>query len=268
MVLIVGHRGARNLWPENSLGGFQKVRALATDAIEFDLHLTQAGELLCIHDATLERTTFGTGLVADLPLHGRKQVILRDSDEEHIPTFREVLEMFADTKFELHIEIKSDHNHQPYPGIVPAVMAELSRFPLGNRAVLTSFDPDVLRELRQAMPTGRRLASIDRHSAIRLGGLSAGLALLGELAEIVAVERTLLLENLELVNSIVPMSRWAVWMCNEADIITYWLAQPVFSITTDRPDLAVAARNQLDGSTLQAAGADRKKLTTSAAISA
>lgn len=247
MVLIVGHRGGRNVWPENSLGGFEKVRALIVDAVEFDLHLTKAGELLCIHDATLERTTEGTGLVVDLPLDARKQIILRDSNGEHIPTFREVLDMFADTNFELHIEIKSDQDHKPYPGIVSAVIEELSHYKLGDRAVLTSFDPDVLREVRKALPNGRRLASIDRHSAVRLGGLTSALKMLEELVEIVAVERTLLLENLDLVKSIVPMNRWAVWMANDADIIEHWLQQPVFSITSDRPDIAVSVKDKLRG---------------------
>jgi glycerophosphoryl diester phosphodiesterase len=247
VVQIVGHRGGRNVWPENSLGGFEKVRALGVDAVEFDIHLTKAGELLCIHDATLERTTLGTGLVADLPVDGRKNVILRDSESEHIPTFREVLELFGDSTLELHIELKSDHDHKPYPGIVPAVLAEMERFNFGDRAVLTSFDPDVLRDIRTAVPNGRRLASIDRHSAERLGGLPAALTMLGELVEIVAVERSVLLENLDLVKSIVPMNRWAVWMCNDAESIEYWLQQPVFSITSDVPDLAVSVKEKLRG---------------------
>ena len=65
MVLIVGHRGARNLWPENSLDGFRRTRDLGVDAVEFDVHLARDGDLVVIHDPTLERTTEGTGTVAD-----------------------------------------------------------------------------------------------------------------------------------------------------------------------------------------------------------
>ncbi|WP_194273836.1 MULTISPECIES: HAD-IA family hydrolase [Rhizobium] len=54
MAKIVGHRGAPNLWPENSLEGFREALELAVDAIEFDVHLTDAGELVVIHDATLD----------------------------------------------------------------------------------------------------------------------------------------------------------------------------------------------------------------------
>ncbi|WP_375263913.1 glycerophosphodiester phosphodiesterase family protein [Palleronia sp.] len=66
MTAITGHRGARNLWPENSLMGFRKAAELGCDAIEFDVHLTVAGELVVIHDPTLERTTEGAGEVANL----------------------------------------------------------------------------------------------------------------------------------------------------------------------------------------------------------
>ena len=61
MTLITGHRGARNLWPENSLTGFRNAITLGVDAIEFDVHLTRSGELVVIHDATLERTAEGAG---------------------------------------------------------------------------------------------------------------------------------------------------------------------------------------------------------------
>ena len=61
MTAIIGHRGARDIWPENSLTGFRGAAELGCDAIEFDVHLTDAGELVVIHDPTLERTTEGRG---------------------------------------------------------------------------------------------------------------------------------------------------------------------------------------------------------------
>ena len=67
MPLIIGHRGGRHLWPENSLYGFRKLLELPVDGVEFDVHLTKAGELLIIHDPTLDRTTDRSGPVADLP---------------------------------------------------------------------------------------------------------------------------------------------------------------------------------------------------------
>ena len=66
MVRIVGQRGGRHVCAENSLPGFREVRELAVDAVGVDVHLTRAGELLVIHDPTLDRTTAGAGQVADV----------------------------------------------------------------------------------------------------------------------------------------------------------------------------------------------------------
>ncbi|MCC7274989.1 MAG: glycerophosphodiester phosphodiesterase, partial [Alphaproteobacteria bacterium] len=55
MVMIVGHRGARNLWPENSLAGFRRTAALGVEAVEFDVHGTRDGGIVVIHDPALER---------------------------------------------------------------------------------------------------------------------------------------------------------------------------------------------------------------------
>src|SRR4051812_4279469 len=105
--IIVGHRGARNLWAENSLAGFRNLLGLKVESVEFDVHLSQAGELLVIHDATLDRTTERTGRLSGLVAGEYRSVILKDTDER-IPTLEEVLEIYASTDFELHVELKAD----------------------------------------------------------------------------------------------------------------------------------------------------------------
>ena len=55
MSQIMAHRGARNLWAENSCLGFRRTAGHGFDAIEFDLHLTDGGEIVVIHDPTLDR---------------------------------------------------------------------------------------------------------------------------------------------------------------------------------------------------------------------
>ncbi|MBM7331934.1 hypothetical protein JS562_55530 [Agrobacterium sp. S2] len=77
MKKIMAHRGARNLWAENSLTGFRNVLALEIDSVEFDLHLSDAGQILVIHDASLDRTTTGSGNVRALDDAGRRAVRLK-----------------------------------------------------------------------------------------------------------------------------------------------------------------------------------------------
>ena len=59
--LLAAHRGGSLLWPENSLLAFRNAIALGADFIEFDVHLSKDGEVVVIHDPTLERTTTGAG---------------------------------------------------------------------------------------------------------------------------------------------------------------------------------------------------------------
>ncbi|MBW8321196.1 MAG: glycerophosphodiester phosphodiesterase, partial [Rhizobium sp.] len=192
MTLITGHRGARNLWPENSLQGFRNVLELGVDAVEFDVHLTDAGELLVIHDATLDRTTEGQGPVRALTPEARLDVRLKDSDET-IPTLSEVLSVLAVADgLPLHVEIKSDETGTPYPGIVEKVAAELAAQGLADRSYLTSFDVSVLEQCRRVAPDIDRLVSVNAAWAERQGGLKTFIEQVEGLVEIVAIHHELM----------------------------------------------------------------------------
>lgn len=242
MTSITGHRGARNLWPENSLTGFRNVLDLAVEAVEFDVHLTQAGELLVIHDATLERTTEGSGPVCALTPAARRATKLKGA-EEAVPTLEEVLTVLAAAaERTLHVELKSDENGQPYPGIEERVVGELERFGLTSRSVLTSFDLDVLAQCRRTAPGIERLVSLNGQSAARHGGLAAFLQAAQPLAGLLAVHHDLLEAQWETVSAAVPRERLCVWTLNEEPLIARWLDRDVGHLTTDRPDLALRLR--------------------------
>ncbi|MGH7006702.1 MAG: glycerophosphodiester phosphodiesterase family protein, partial [Alphaproteobacteria bacterium] len=185
MVSIIGHRGGRNLWPENSLAGFRNLAALPVEGVEFDVHLTRSGELAVIHDATLDRTTDHDGPVADLTPEARRKVRLNDSDGESVPTLEDVLSIYEPTGLELHIELKTDAAGMVYPGLEARVAEEVARFGLAERSILTSFHPDVLSAVRETAPHLRTLSSFDRKSAERLG-LVAGLQRMLALSDIIA----------------------------------------------------------------------------------
>ena len=68
MTLNFGHRGFSGNYPENTLLAFSKAIEAGCDGIELDVHLTKDGEVVVIHDETVDRTTDGTGFVADYTL--------------------------------------------------------------------------------------------------------------------------------------------------------------------------------------------------------
>src|SRR5882672_6860309 len=64
---VFGHRGAAGVAPENTLASFRRARADGADVFELDVHATADGEIVVLHDPTLERTTDGAGAVSALP---------------------------------------------------------------------------------------------------------------------------------------------------------------------------------------------------------
>jgi glycerophosphoryl diester phosphodiesterase len=235
MVLIIGHRGARNLWPENSLEGFKRTRDLGVDAVEFDVHLARDGELVVIHDPSLERTTEGTGPVADRAA-GELAAL-------GVPSIEAVLDIYAGTPIELHVEIKTDALGRPYEGLEKRLLDVIGRRRLEQQAIVTSFVPEILETVRQLSPEQRVLASLDRRSAELFGGLPTALDRFAAIGNcMVAVEKGLLADSLELCLHRVGGEFLGAWVPNDAEDIARWLAQPIRQITTDRPDVALGLR--------------------------
>ena len=246
MVFIAGHRGARDLWPENSLLGFRNLRGLGVDAVEFDIHQSVDGSLVVIHDPLLDRTAHDTGPVGVRTLKQLTAIRLREAGEECIPTLDAVLDVYSDSPLELHIEIKTDAFGNPYPGIEGRLIEAVKRRGLERRAVLTCFVPDVIATLRRLSPQARVLASLDRRSAEMMGGISPAFDRLAAIPDcIMAVEKSLLTLTLPLALKVFGRERLGAWVTNEPQDIAHWLAQPVRQITTDRPDLAVNIRREL-----------------------
>ena len=119
MTLIVAHRGASGMAPENTMEAFKLGVEAGADAIELDVHLTADGQLAVIHDETLERTTDRTGRVADLTMDEIREAdagatFAGPDGEGHpfagpgltVPTLPEVLEWLPDSTG-LVIEIKA-----------------------------------------------------------------------------------------------------------------------------------------------------------------
>jgi len=102
-VVIIGHRGASGYEPENTLRSFAKAIELGVDMIEFDVHVCASGELVVIHDDTVDATTNGSGLVAEKTL-GELQS-LDAGKGEHIPTLSEVLDL-VHRRVKVDIELK------------------------------------------------------------------------------------------------------------------------------------------------------------------
>ena len=97
-ILKIAHRGAKGHAPENTLIAFQKAIDLGCDGIELDVHCCKTGEIVVIHDDSIDRTTSGNGYV--------KEMNLNDLQHFEIPTLEQVLDLVNQQCF-VNIELKT-----------------------------------------------------------------------------------------------------------------------------------------------------------------
>lgn len=138
-MLKIGHRGARAYEPENTLSSYEKALELGVDAVELDVRRTKDGEIIVIHDAEVDRTTNGKGLVSQLTLKEIKQ--FNTEKEQKIPTLEEALD-FLDKKVKVLIELKET-------GFEEEMLKTIQKKGLEKNVIIVSFLEEALRKVRE-----------------------------------------------------------------------------------------------------------------------
>jgi glycerophosphoryl diester phosphodiesterase len=239
--LFAAHRGGALLWPENSLLAFRNALALGADFLELDVHLTRDGEVVVIHDPTLDRTTTGTGPVRLRTLAELGALRLKDRGgavvAERIPTLAQVVELAVAGKRQILLEIKPDEQRQRYPGIEERVLAVLDRHRFVPFTVVMAFEGATWRRVRQLRPDAR-VAALYSAPALPAAAVPAELLALGQ-AGVTFVGLDQALVDAE----VAKQARLAgltlgVWTVNERDAIARFIDEGVGVVITDRPDLA------------------------------
>ncbi len=135
--LIIAHRGASAYEPENTLRAFQRAIEQGAQMIELDLHTTRDGQVVVIHDATLDHTTNLKGRVDQLTLAEIKRADA--GQDERIPTLDEVLDLTTG-KLRLYLEIKDPRAAAPTLQTIRARRCQ-------GEMLLASFDLALMRQL-------------------------------------------------------------------------------------------------------------------------
>jgi glycerophosphoryl diester phosphodiesterase len=234
---ITGHRGAKNEAPENTVAGFTYARRLGLTAVEFDVRLTKDHQLVVIHDATVDRTTDGTGAVAELT---RAELAALDAgaalpgwpDRCPVPTLAEALDALDGIPTML-IELKPD-TPERLERIARDTLALLDQRGIGHRAILTSFNPVALEIVHRLAPSQRRglIGDWDTpdffDTARRTGCMQADIRMATASADVVAQAQEAGLRTIG-------------WPCNTDDALRTLLDWGVDAVTTDVPYVIVQA---------------------------
>ena len=165
MIRLAGHRGFLSEYPENTMLSFQMALQENVDQIETDVHMTKDGELVLMHDHTVDRTTNGSGRVQDLSF---EEVRALDAGSHkgaefaglQVPTLRELIELVLPCEGkEINIELKD------YPCIsgnfayrsCDKVIEMVEEYGIADRIYLNSFAGDILEYIDRKHPGRYRL---------------------------------------------------------------------------------------------------------------
>lgn len=134
IIMIASHRGAHNDFPENSMASFKRGIELGIDVIELDVRHTKDDSLVVMHDASVDRTTNGTGKVADLTFEEIRKLRLKFNGqltEEQVPTLEEALNL-AKGKILVDLDIKTSRVPQIISVVERTQTAGTTMFFLGR----------------------------------------------------------------------------------------------------------------------------------------
>jgi glycerophosphoryl diester phosphodiesterase len=240
--LVIAHRGASSYAPENTMAAFRLAKEQGADAIEFDVKLTGDGQVIVLHDQTLDRTTDGHGPVDDCSMREIRKLDagLRFGSRyagERIPSLEQVLDAFGEGML-YNIEL-TNYAH-PFDALPMEVVRLVMARKLTSRTLISSFNPVALmraRGLSADLPVGLLLSARQprwwrwmlRH-ALRFHAL--------HLQNMLATSQLVRAEVLEgrLVN---------VWTVNGRREMARMLRMGASGLITDCPD---RARAEVDGS--------------------
>lgn len=239
---VIAHRGFSGRYPENTRIAFQHAIEVGADWIELDV-VTSADDVLVVHhDSTVDRCTNGSGLVHQMTVEQLKSLDAGGWFDpkfagETMITLGEVLDLVTPTPLRLAIEIKG-HDREQFSRTASNVVGLLKERDWLRRAVVTSFDPECLLEIKRLEPT--LTTSLDPE---KQDGTSTPWELC---SQVMACGSNFLQHHHKALNQdIIEEARahgfvvWA-WTVNEADDMRRMIAIGADAIVTDYPDVARA----------------------------
>jgi len=150
---VMAHRGNRVLCPENTLSSFSKAFEEGADILETDLHLSADGVFMCIHDATVDRTTNGNGPVNTKTLADLKQLSaaygFKNFESERIPTLAETAGILP-PGVALALELKTDRFLEAQ--VCLRLIDELRAAGILERSLVLSFSLPRLQAVKAVAP--------------------------------------------------------------------------------------------------------------------
>lgn len=282
MTKIYGHRGAKGTYPENTLLSFAKAIEQGVEGLELDVHMTKDGEIVVIHDESLERTTDGKGSIHDMTLEEIKQFSagpkskfahFPNYDEElwaaeRVPTLMEVFELLKPYPTELNIELKT--TIEKYEGIEEKVLSIVKAYGNQRKVIYSSFHLPTILRVKKLSPEAKiawllnekitlpndqlqtlELDALHIAKSIVLPNKNIALKLMYLISTLNVSEANEIKQLIDFIESTNAVDAFhnlyeqiRVWTVNEPEEIKQLLDLGVDTIITDYPERALSIRNE------------------------
>jgi glycerophosphoryl diester phosphodiesterase len=245
-VWVIAHQGGEGLYPSNTMLAFRKSVEMGVDMLDLDINMTKDGELVVIHDTSVDRTTGGKGFVKDLTWDQIRALDAgwywpqrsAESDPHPfrgqgitIPKLEEVLVAFPNMP--MGIEIK-----QSQPSLAQPFCASMRRFGVTGRIIVSSFSEGAMAEFRRVCPevmtalTASEVQNLWLFGGIAAPGAQARAAQVPVSAGLITVVGRNFVDLASSLGIVVQP-----WTINDPVEMRRLIALGVHGINTDRPDL-------------------------------
>lgn len=282
MTKIYGHRGAKGMYPENTLLSFEKAIEQGVEGLELDVHMTKDSEIVVIHDESIERTTDGSGYIQEMTLEEIKQFSagaknkfahFPNYDEEvwsaeRVPTLIEVFELLKPYPTELNIELKT--TIEKYDGIEEKVLSIVKEYGNQRKVIYSSFHLPTILRVKKISPEAKiawllsdkitlpkdqmqtlELDAFHLAKSIVLPNKSMALKLIHLMSTLNVTEANDIKQLVDFIESSNSddvfhnlYEQIRIWTVNEPEEIKQLLDLGVDAIMTDYPERALSIRNE------------------------
>ena len=156
--LVIAHQGGDGVWPGNTMYAFEKAVEIGADVLEMDAHITKDGQIVLMHDETVDDTTDGTGLIEDLTLAEIKQLdaAYKWSNDEgktfpyrgqgiQVPTLEELFQKFPQMRYVIEIKLTENPIDKPLCDLI-------RQYNMQDKVMVASFHDEAMQNFRETCP--------------------------------------------------------------------------------------------------------------------
>jgi glycerophosphoryl diester phosphodiesterase len=250
--LVIAHQGAEELWPGDTLFAFEQAVAIGSDVLEMDAHITKDGQIVLMHDETVDDTTDGTGLIEDMTLDELKRL-----DAAHdwsmddgitfpyrgqgiqVPTLEEVFQKFPQMRYVVEIKLTQNSIDKPLCDLI-------RQYSLQDKVLVASFHDVAMKNFRATCPEVATSASrTEVQNYVLLGKAFLWGFIVPDYQTIQppydpadSLGITIMTERF-IRESHAKNIRVEPWTVNDPELMKRYIEWGVDGIITDRPDLMI-----------------------------